>query len=239
MKPSPAAAAIILLAGMPARAHRLDEYLQGTLISVDKTRLEAQISLTPGVAVFPFVLAGIDIDGDGFISGAEQRAYASRVLRDLSLSIDGQRLTLHFVAAQFPAIQDMQEGLGAIRIDFAADLPPGGPNRRLVFENHHQSRIAAYQVNCLVPRDPDIRIVAQNRNYSQSLYRLDYTQAGDRPGAFSVAWRPGDRAGLGALALFFFARLAIIWRRAGVRRQKTEFRSQNESARLARVYPDF
>jgi hypothetical protein len=216
MKPSQAAAAIILLAGMPALAHRLDEYLQGTLISIDKTRLEAQITLTPGVAVFPFVLAGIDTDGDGFISQAEQRAYAGRVLRDLSLSIDGQPLTLHLVAAQFPAIQDMQEGLGEIRIDFAADLPPGGLNRRLVFENHHQSRIAAYQVNCLVPRDPDIRIVAQNRNYSQSLYRLDYAQAGTPSGAFSVAWRPDDRVGLGAVALLLFARLALIWRRARV-----------------------
>ena len=53
-------------------------------------------------------------------------------------------------------------------------LPRGGPNRRLIFENHHESRIAAYLVNCLVPRDPDIRITAQNRNYQQSFYQLDY-----------------------------------------------------------------
>jgi len=33
-------------------------------------------------------------------------------------------------------------------------------------------------VNCLVPRDPDIQIVAQNRNEQQSFYQLDYVQAG-------------------------------------------------------------
>ena len=52
------------------------------------------------------------------------------------------------------------------------------PNRRLIFENHHQSRIAAYLVNCLVPHDRDIRFVAQNRNQQQSFYQLDYVQAG-------------------------------------------------------------
>jgi hypothetical protein len=33
-------------------------------------------------------------------------------------------------------------------------------------------------VNCLVPRDPNIRILAQNRNELQSFYQLDYAQAG-------------------------------------------------------------
>jgi hypothetical protein len=57
-----------------------------------------------------------------------------------------------------------KEGLGEIQIEFSATLPRGGPNRRLVLENRHQRRIAACLVNCLVPRDPDIRIVAQDRN---------------------------------------------------------------------------
>jgi hypothetical protein len=37
--------------------------------------------------------------------------------------------------------------------------------------------MAAYLVNCLVPRDPDIRIVAQKRNPLQSFYELDYVQS--------------------------------------------------------------
>src|SRR5262249_50613777 len=155
-------------------AHRLDEYLQGALISVEKSRLEAQIVLTPGVAVLPAVLAGIDTDGDGVISETEQRAYAAHVLRDLSFTMDGHPLTSQLLSVKFPAIQEIRDGLGEIQIRLTARLPRGGPNRRLIFKNDHQSRIAAYQVNCLVPRDPDIRIVAQNRNYSQSHYQLDY-----------------------------------------------------------------
>src|SRR5208283_308528 len=112
------------------------------------------------------LLAEIDIDKNGIISDIEQHAYSSRILRDLSLKIDGQVLTPQLVSMQFPAIGEMEAGRGEIQIEFAADLPPGSSHRKLTFENHHQSRIAAYQVNCLISRDPDIRILAQNRNYS-------------------------------------------------------------------------
>ncbi len=53
MKLTMSAAAILVLAGTPAFAHRLDEYLQGTIISVEKNRVDFQMTLTPGVAVFP------------------------------------------------------------------------------------------------------------------------------------------------------------------------------------------
>ena len=100
---------------------------------------------------------------------------------------------------------------GQIQIEFQADLPSGGPNRRLTFENRHQSGIAAYQVNCLVPRDPDIRIVAQRRNDSQSIYQLDYVQAGVHSGS-SFAWGPVDRVSLCTIALVLLGRLALLWR---------------------------
>jgi hypothetical protein len=203
---------ILALAATAALAHRLDEYLQGTIVSVEKNRLQAQMTLTPGVAVYPIVIGQIDTDANSIISEAEQRAYAERVLRDLSLTIDGHRLTPRLVSMEFPAIEEMKEGRGEIRFEFSADLPPSGPNRKLTIENHHQSRIAAYQVNCLVPRDPDIRIVAQNRNYSQSLYELDYVEAGVHPGLLSSAWWSGDRGCLVAVALLLFARFAVLRR---------------------------
>jgi hypothetical protein len=208
-----AVAAILLFSGAPAFAHRLDEYLQGTLISVEKNRLDAELTLTPGVAVFPILLADIDTNADGVISEAEQRAYAGRVLRDLSLKIDGYRLMPRLVSMRFPPIGEMKEGLGQIQLEFSTDLPNGGPNRRLVFESHHHSSIAAYQVNCLVPRDPDIRVIAQSRNYQQSFYQLDYAQVGIRSGPLSFAWWSAGPGLLCAIALFLSARLAMLWRR--------------------------
>jgi hypothetical protein len=166
--------AVLLLFAASASAHRLDEYLQATLISVEKDRVQLSMRLVPGVAVSSRVLAAIDRNADGVISHAEQQAYAEHVLRDLSLTVEGNRLRPRIVSVQFPQVQAMKEGLGEIRIELSADLPRGGPNRTLVLVNAHESRIAAYLVNCLVPRDPDIRIVAQNRSAEQSVYRLDY-----------------------------------------------------------------
>jgi hypothetical protein len=207
-----AATTILLSIGTPATAHRLDEYLQATLISVEKNRLLIQVRLTPGVAVLPIVLAMIDTDADGVISESEQRVYAERVVRDVSITVDAERLWPRLISTKFPGTLEMKEGLGEIQLELGADLPRNGPNRRLVFENHHQSRIAAYLVNSLVPRDPDIRLIAQNRNESQSLYQLDFVQAGTGSDALSFAWWSGARGWSGAAGLLLFARLAWLWR---------------------------
>jgi hypothetical protein len=206
------ASALLIIAGAPSWAHRLDEYLQGTLISIEKNRVQAQITMTPGVAVYPILLAVIDTDHDGAISETEKRAYAGRVLRDLSLSIDGRLLTPRLLTAQVPAMDDIKEGRGEIRIEFESDLPGGGPSRKLVLQNRHQSRIAAYQVNCLVPSDSDIKIVAQKRNYTQSFYELDYAQAGVLSSAL-FHWPSGLAAATSAIALLLIARLGLLWRR--------------------------
>jgi hypothetical protein len=173
-----ATAAIILSAAGSVCAHRLDQYLQATLISVDTDRVQAFMRLIPGVAVSSAVLASVDKNADGILSKAEQQAYAEQVLRDVSISVDGQSLSPRLASVEFPKVEEMRAGLGEIKIEFSADLPRGGANRKLIFENHHQSRMAAYLVNCLVPRDKDIRVTAQNRNELQSFYELEYTQAG-------------------------------------------------------------
>jgi hypothetical protein len=187
-------AAFLILAA-PAVAHRLDEYLQGTILSVERDVLHAQMSLTPGVMVLPAVMAQIGDAPTRAASQAEQRAYAARVLQDLVLSIDGHPLKPRLVSLQFPSVEEMNAGLGQIRLNFDADLPPGGPLRKLSLENHHLSGISAYQVNCLVPRERGIRVAAQRRNYTQSHYELDYEQ---EISAGRVVWL----GGFGLLSLF-------------------------------------
>ena len=177
-----------MLAATPAWGHRLDEYLQGAILTVEKNRVEVEMTLTPGVAVYRGLIAQIDTNSDGVISEAEQHAYAESVVRDLSLTIDGSRLAPELLSIRFPALDEMKEGRGEIQLDFNVALPAGGRTRKLVFENHHQSRISVYQVNCLVPRDPHIRIASQERNYSQSHYQLEYQQTDVGPGRPSLGW---------------------------------------------------
>lgn len=171
------AAALVLVAATPGFAHRLDEYLQATTILVSKDRVRMTVRLAPGVAVLPVVLAAMDSDADGTISDAEQQAYAERVVGDLSLTADGTRVPLRVVSATFATVDDLRRGLGESTLELEATLPAGAKNRRLVFENTHQTRIAAYLVNAIVPTDPSIRITGQNRDYRQSTFTLDFAQA--------------------------------------------------------------
>ncbi len=194
-------------------AHRLDEYLQATTIDIGKSRLALEIRLTPGVDVFSKVMAKIDTNGDRLISEAEQRAYADQVLHDLSLSIDGKLIQLRLTSLTFPKIEQMKEGLGEIVFDYEAPVPAGSKHRKILFENHHQSAISVYLANCLFPKDPDIRITAQNRNYEQTVYRVDYTQA--IAPATSIASSSGSsvRNWLIADAIILLPSLAFLWQR--------------------------
>jgi hypothetical protein len=171
-----AACTALLAFGRPASSHLLDEYLQATLFTIESGHVEVLMRLTPGVAIASVVVADIDTDRNAAISENEQRAYAERVLRDVSLTVDGNVVRPQLSSVEFPLPEDIQEGLGEIQIKFSANLPRGGAKRRLVFENRHHEKIAAYLVNCLVPRTGGIRIVGQQRNTTQSRYQLELTQ---------------------------------------------------------------
>jgi hypothetical protein len=210
MKGKAIAVALMLLSFPGAvSAHRLDEYLQATLISVEKDRVEVSMRLIPGVAVSSAVIASIDTDGDGSLSRAEQSAYAQRVLSELSLSIDGRQLRPQLVSANFPQIQEMRDGVGEIHLEYTAELPRGGPDRRLVLENHNRAQRAVYLVNALASSDPAIRIVAQKRNAVQSAYELDYTQAGSASRSEPGRWWSNTVDAMSAVGLLSLYRLGM------------------------------
>ena len=176
-----------------ASAHRLDEYLQATLISVEKDHMQASMRMIPGVAVASSVIASIDSNGDGVFSREEQTAYAERVLSDLSLTADGASVRPKLISVDFPSITQMREGLGEIHIEFRAEFERGSRNRRLILESHRNDPKTVYLVNCLLPRDHNIEIVAQKRNEQQSFYEVDYVQADAPAYVASSDWPGGIR----------------------------------------------
>lgn len=185
-------------------AHRLDEYLQATTVAVESNRVTLQMCLTPGVSVASKVIAEIGA-GD-----TAQRAYAEKVRQDLSMAVDGTPLELRLVSWSFPEVGTMTNGLSEILLKFEADLPPAGLTRRLTLRNHHQSAIASYLVNCLVPDDPNIHVLAQERNYNQSFYQLDFAVSNVSEGFPAASSRSGFRrwlehtGNLSVLESYFF-----------------------------------
>lgn len=174
-----AAGAMLLLGAVPAHAHRLDEYLQATLISVSRDGVRVQLRLAPGVAVFSRVMARIDTNGDGVITVAERQAYADSVSHDVSLRIDGRPLLLQVASLQFASVDEMKEGRGEIAIVFDASMPEVVGARRLTFENRHLDALSVYLVNALVPADTALAIIGQHRTADQAAFQLDYAHKGD------------------------------------------------------------
>ena len=155
-------------------AHRLDEYLQATRVSLAMDRIVLKIDLTPGVDVAPLVFARINTHRNGSISDSEGRAYANQVLKDVVLEVDGKRQQLDFVSSQFPSFRDMASGTGVIRIEASTAWTgtPGGHS--LVYQNNHSPDLGAYLVNALIPASPEIEITGQQRDVMQRGMRLAF-----------------------------------------------------------------
>jgi hypothetical protein len=124
----------------PAGAHRLDEYLQATLLSIDIERVDLEIDLTPGVAVASEVFARIDTNRDGEISSAEGEAYAPQMLRSVVLSVDGLPAPVTLIETLFPQFRDMSLGVGTIRLLETSMVPSPGAGHHQVLSGTRTSR---------------------------------------------------------------------------------------------------
>jgi hypothetical protein len=156
-------------------AHVLDEYVQAAQIALVPNGVRVELRLIPGVEVADRVFALIDSDGDGQISSAEEQAYARRVTEDIALEVDGRRTSLALTKVEFPTRREMNEGVGAIRLDLTAEaeLLAAGEHQ-LSFRNHHLSELSVYLSNALVPRTDAIEITGQQRDALQRELQVNF-----------------------------------------------------------------
>jgi hypothetical protein len=161
----------------PADAHRLDEALQATRISIDRERLRLELDVTAGVSIAPRLFASIDTDHDGRLSLAERNEHAREIVHGLDLTIDGTPAAIVLNESTFPELPEMSLGVGTIRVRAAVLLPTTAVavGRHVVsYTNNHGSVASAYLVNALVPADSRIEIVRQRRDEAQRALTLDY-----------------------------------------------------------------
>ena len=199
------AAAILGAAPAPAGAHRLDEYLQAARIAVGVDRVDIEIDLTPGVAVAPAILDAIDLDHDGRIGPAERAGYASRVIADVTVAVDGTRLPLALAGDRFPSESEMRLGVGIIQLRATAALPHAGVGRHIVsFTNRHRAEQSVFLANALMAADDRIRIDAQRRDVRQQQLDVDYRVVPDAR-TLGIAW----------LSVFFATAVGLVFYRSG------------------------
>jgi hypothetical protein len=187
-----------------AAAHRLDEYLQATLIGVARNGTDVEIQLTPGVAMLPVLMAVIDQDRDGRFSPDEERTYVGRVVREVELQLDGAPAPLSLIESRFPTVEAMQEGLGTIRIKLHS--PRSG--HRLRFENRHLPQVSVYLVNCLAAPSDGLVVTHQERDEAQKSIAFDYS--------FGASATPPIPLWLAAIGILLVARMLILISRTGL-----------------------
>ena len=159
-------------------AHRLDEYLQATFITVEPGQVDLDLTLTPGINLAPTLFSALDRDQDGTVSSGEANAYARELGAALTLEVDDVPQPLTVVRHHFPSRDDLLTGRALLRISFRAEFPPLAPgNHHLKYRNGHQTNASVYLVNALVPVSKSVEITRQTRDLHQLQSRIDFRLA--------------------------------------------------------------
>jgi hypothetical protein len=183
-------------------AHRLDEYLQATLVAIGPGGFRFQINFTPGVAVAAKVLALIDRNGDGVISTNEAADYAELLKRDLTARLDGRNVELTLTASSFPEPADLRTGLGIIQMEFSGTPGPlAAGTHKLTLENRHRPVASVYLFNAAKPESASIQITSQKRNENQSTGEIAFDFQPPRNSYMAVGFGASLLAVLVALSL--------------------------------------
>ena len=160
---------------LPIAAHVLDSYLQIAQVALSPDGVRIELGLIPGVDVADRVFALIDADGDGRISPAEEQAYVRCVMQDVALQIDGKTVPLALTIVEFPSRSEMNEGVGEIRLNFAAETSLNlAGEHRIIFRNDHLPELGVYLANVLVPSTDAIEITGQRRDPLQHEFQADF-----------------------------------------------------------------
>ncbi len=191
---------VLFCATCAAHAHRIDEYLQATRLGLGSNDITVEIDLTPGALTAPRIIPLLDLDGDGKVSPKEKESYTKSVLAALTLQDNGQPLPLTLVEKEFPAVDQMQEGSGTMRLIARAILEqPVGGKHSLYFRNDHQTNLSVYVVNALLP-PAGIQITSQHRDELQREFQLEALWSGTTQ-QMPRQNQPHPWLGLGVVAL--------------------------------------
>ncbi|MBI3867837.1 MAG: hypothetical protein HY299_04825 [Verrucomicrobia bacterium] len=165
---------LLLAVSWAGSAHRLDEYLQATLLDLGLDHVGIEMDLTPGVDVAARVLEWIDVNRDGAVSTAETEAYSDLVLRGVRFEVDGRRRDVKARDTRMPQVEELKSGVGTIRIQAEVNFDPiRAGEHRFFFHTRHLTNLSVYLVNALTPESPRIKIVRQTRDAGQTEIQID------------------------------------------------------------------
>lgn len=166
---------VVWLVAASASAHRLDEYLQATLVVIEPSAVRLQLTLTPGVEVANDVLAQIDWDGNGAVSDREVTDYAEALRQNLVVRLNDQKVELKLTHSKFPAPSELRSGTASIELDYTIFAEPLATGvHKLSLDNRHLSGVSVYLLNAALPKSSKIKIKRQLRSEYQRTGVIDF-----------------------------------------------------------------
>jgi len=122
-----------VLAGTPLFAHPHTDVDQQVALTLAADRVAAEIVIVPSIEAGPTILARIDSDADGAISGAEADAFAQDVAATLELEVAATRIFSGVTHVEVGDPDALAAGLGSIAISIVADVEIELPTPTRVF----------------------------------------------------------------------------------------------------------
>lgn len=157
---------VMSMAADAALAHPIHEVVQNAYLTLSPGTIGLELDLTAGPQVAGKVIRSLDMNGDRWISPAEARAYADRVLSQSRLTIDRRPLAFHTLSVDVPSYAALLGAHGTIRIVAAAARPDRPGAATLVYRNGYSPAESRCDANIFARagRQMAYRIDSQDRS---------------------------------------------------------------------------
>ncbi|GAA0519273.1 hypothetical protein [Deinococcus depolymerans] len=170
--------ALLLLALLGvARAHPVDEVVQGAYLTLTPTAVELELDITPGSAVAASVTGSLDADHDGRVTAAEARAYATRVLAAQTLTLDGTRARWTLRDVQVPPLANLKVGGDTLKIFAVAPRTQRAGTHALTYTNAYRPAKTQRIANIFLKPGGTLtdRVTAQTRSADLTRLTVQFT----------------------------------------------------------------
>jgi hypothetical protein len=119
-------------------AHPVDEVVQATYLTLAPGAVRLELDLTPGALVSQAILQALDTNADQHITDAEAKAYAERVLKQSTFTLDGMATAWRLEKVNVPLYQSLKLEGNMLKIYAVAARTDKAGTHTLSYDNRYQ-----------------------------------------------------------------------------------------------------
>ncbi len=160
-------------------AHPVDEVAQGAYITLAPGEVRIELDITPGPAVAGALLRSLDTNADRRVTDEEARAYAERVLKQSTLTLDGVAVSWTMKRVRVPPYANLEQQGDTLKIYGLAKRADRAGVHSLTYQNRYAPAQGWCIANVFLAPDAHRRyeVSAQEHSDDGRLLTVRYTMA--------------------------------------------------------------